>query len=188
MSAALARGGSAGAVLGVAAALAAGACGGGVAAAPVAAAPREETPPLVFSFPTPDGGAFTGAATRGRATAVLFVTTYDAASQVLAQRVAELARRMRPRINAGAVVLEAPRYAPLAQVFGETLGLGYPVAVADDGTRRGEGPFGRIDRVPVVVVLDRAGRERWRHEGLVSTRALERALASAGRHGVGSRP
>ncbi|MCC6213615.1 MAG: TlpA family protein disulfide reductase [Polyangiaceae bacterium] len=188
MSGALARRRAVPWAVGAALALGSGGCGGRPASAPGPAASTSDAPRVEFSFPTPDGGAFTSAAARGRATAVVFVTTYDAASQVLAQRIADLARRMRPRINACAVVLEAPRYAPLVQVFGETLRLGYPVALADEATRRGDGPFGRVDRVPVVVVLDRAGRERWRHAGLVSTRRLERALANAAEQGLGSRP
>ena len=42
----------------------------------------------------------------------------------------------------------------LADAFRSSLSLDYPVALADDETRAGSGPFGFVARVPTLVVLD----------------------------------
>jgi len=132
-----------------------------------------------FAFGTTEGGEFSSRKTRGRATLVLFVTTYDLPSQLLARRLDEIVRRFRPRANAGAVVLEPPKYAVLADAFRSTLSLSYPVAIADDDTRERRGPFGRVDRVPTLVVLDRDGREVWRRSGVATPKEIENALTRA---------
>lgn len=160
------------------------ACGGSrtPAEAPVESlAPHGQ--PIDFSYATTGGGEVSSKSTRGRATAVLFVTTYDPGSQLEAGRLENILRTTRPRVNACAIVLEAPKYAVLAQVFGETLGLSYPVALADSPTLHGEGPFGRVRAVPTIIVLDRSSREVWRKAGLASTREIEHALAAASHYG-----
>ncbi len=144
--------------------------------------------PVAFAFGTTSGVELSSATTRGRATVLLFVTTYDAASQLVAKRLDGVVRHFRPRVNAGAVVVEPPKYAVLADVFRSTLELSYPVAIADEGTRAGGGPFGRVDRVPTTVVLDRSGRVMWTKAGVASSKEIEQALAAASRSGFPSSP
>jgi hypothetical protein len=146
---------------------------------PAASVLGQRSDAVSFAFGTTDGGEFSSRGTRGRATLVLFVTTYDLPSQLQARRLDEIVRRFRPRANAGAVMLEAPKYAVFADAFRSTLSLSYPVAIADDDTRERRGPFGRVDRVPTLVVLDRDGREVWRRAGVVSAKEIEAALAKA---------
>lgn len=141
-----------------------------------------------FSYATTAGGVLDSQNTQGRATAILFATTYDPLSQLEAQRLENILRTTRPRVNCGVVVLEAPKYAVLAQVFGETLGLTYPVALADDATLHGRGPFGPVRGVPTLVVLDRSGREVWRHAGIASSRQIAHALAVASHYGFAALP
>jgi hypothetical protein len=135
--------------------------------------------PVVFAFGTPEGEIFGSETTRGRVTAVLFVTTFDLSSQVMARRLDEVIRRHRPRANAGAIVLEAPDHATLAEVFRDTLGLSYPVGLALAPGVQAEGPFGRIDRVPSLFVLDRDGRLQFEAAGVLSAAEIERALSAA---------
>lgn len=131
---------------------------------------------ITFAFGTPDGKIFGSETTRGRVTAVLFVTTFDLSSQVMARRLDDVVRRFRPRANAGAVVLEAPDHAMLAEVFRDTLGLSYPVGLAlSPGVQEG-GPFGRIDRVPSFFVLDRDGRLMFEAAGVLTAAEIESAL------------
>lgn len=147
-----------------------------------ARAPQRVAPasaPIAFAYGTPEGEEFGSATTRGRVTALLFVTTFDLPSQVMARRLDEVVRRHRPRANAGAIVLEAPDHATLAEVFRSTLGLGYPVALATTPGVQHDGPFGTIDRVPTLVVLDRYGREVARRFGNLTEQELEEALKSA---------
>jgi hypothetical protein len=152
---------------------------GGEAREPSAATGRPLASAAVFAYGTTQGGAFASANTRGRVTAVLFVTTFDMASQLMARRVNEAARRHRPRINAGAVVLEAPSAAPLAEVFRQSLGLVYPVGMSDGADQSSDGPFGAIESVPTLVILDRDGRERARRSGVLSASELDELLTRA---------
>jgi hypothetical protein len=159
--------------------------GGACSSRPVSPAVGGEPEPdtIEFVFGTTEGGEFSSRASRGRATAVLFVTTYDLASQLVARRLDDVVRSRRPRANAGAVVLEPPKYALLADAFRTSLNLSYPVAIADDDTRLQSGPFGRIDRVPTLVVLDRSSREVWRKPGALSEQEIDEALAKGGQSG-----
>jgi hypothetical protein len=162
--------------------LALSACAGGTE--PVHAPENEAHGDVIdFAYGTTEGGELSSATTRGRATAVLFVTTYDLASQLMAERLEAAVRTHTPRANAGVVVLEAPKYAVMAEAFRTTLGLTYPVAMADADTLSGGGPFGHVGRVPSLVVLDYEGREVFRHSGAVEPKELERALALGSRRG-----
>jgi hypothetical protein len=158
-------------------------CNGSGPPRPAAATSSPQAEPVAFVYETTEREAFDSRSTRGRATVLLFVTTYDLASQVEAQRLDRIIRGHRPRANAAAVVLETRQYAVLAETFRASLGLSYPICLADDQTRRGRGPFGRLTRVPTVVVLDRSGVEVWRKEGLASSREMGQALATASRRG-----
>jgi hypothetical protein len=80
------------------------------------------------------------------------------------------------RATGAFVVLEAEDYAPLAATFGDALALTLPVAMADRATLAGEGPFGRIDRIPLLVVLAADGREASRHAGVLTRTEIETAL------------
>lgn len=112
-------------------------------------------------------------------TAVLFGATYDLPTQAEAKYLSDVIQHHKPRANAGMVVLEAEEHLPLVEAYRGSLGLVYPVCLADPITRFGEGPFGRIDRIPTLIVLDREGRVFWRKSGLVSPEQIEEALAMA---------
>lgn len=113
---------------------------------------------------------------------LVFITTYDMVSQLVVRRLGELIVRFTPRANAAAIVLEAPRYADLVPAYRDSLGLPFPVVMADFATQQGTGYFGGIDTVPVVVILDRDGREVWRHQGPLDAGELESALRGASPH------
>jgi hypothetical protein len=136
-------------------------------------------PSVEFAYGTPSGQTLSSAGTRGRVTAILFVTTFDLPSQLMAKRLDAVVREHKPRANAGAVALEAPNDAPLVDVFKASLALSYPVALANTTGFDEPSPFGRIDQVPVLIVLDRRGREVARAEGVVSEREIDAALTSA---------
>lgn len=135
---------------------------------------------MAFAYGTPAGEELGSASTRGRVTALLFVTTFDLSSQLMARRLDEVIARHRPRANAGAIVLEAPNSAPLVEVFRSTLSLRYPVAIAGATALDDDGPFGKIDKVPTLVVLDSRGRERERKAGVITSPEIEALLESAG--------
>jgi hypothetical protein len=136
---------------------------------------------LQFAFGTTAGQELTSENTRGRVTVLVFVTTFDLASQLLAKRLDQVARSHHPQINAAAVVLEAPKYAPLAQAFGSALELSYPVALADLSTLEQSSGLGEVRMVPTVLVLNSEGREMLRKSGLCTVAELESWVARAQR-------
>jgi hypothetical protein len=126
-----------------------------------------------FAFATTAGEELSSDTTRGRVTVLVFVTTFDLASQVAAKRVNQVLHSHVPRINAGAVVLEAAEYAPLADVFRSALELSYPVALSDLPALAQSSTFGEVASVPTVLVLDAEGREIARKSGSFTASELE---------------
>jgi hypothetical protein len=136
--------------------------------------------PIQFDFPAVgDDVIVNSETTRGRVTALLFITTFDLASQLLVRRLGEVVTSFSPRANAAAVVIEAPRYAELLPAYRQAMSLPFPVVMADFATQQERGPFGNIAHVPTLVVLDREGREVYRHEGALARGEIEDALRRA---------
>lgn len=132
-----------------------------------------------FDYLAVDGSRLSSESTRGRVTVIALVTTYDLASQVVLRELTELIHTTSPRFNAGVIVLEPPRNAPLAQAYADTLELPFPLALADAATLEGRGPFGAVNEVPTLVVLDPKGAETWRHTGAVPVGTIRDALGRA---------
>jgi hypothetical protein len=132
---------------------------------------------LHFRYELADAkGALDSDALGGRATIIVFLTSYDLASQAEARFVAGLLRKHVPRINAAAIALEPIENRPLVVAFRDGLRLDYPVAMGDAALIAGEGPFGDVHAVPSTVVLDAESRLVWKHVGLVKEDELENAL------------
>jgi hypothetical protein len=146
------------------------------APAPGPAAPAARGPVLQFSYEAVDGTPISTESMSKRVTVIGLFTTYDVPSQVVARFLASLSRTHTPRVNVAALMLEGPENKPLVEAFAASLRLPYPVALADPATIAGEGPFAGLHHVPSVVILDREGREAWRHVGFVDQAGLEAAL------------
>jgi hypothetical protein len=162
---------------------ASGGCGGAptrgataTATATAMAGPRGPRAPLHFAFAAVDGRPISTDAFVNRVTVIGLLTTYDVPSQVEARFLGSLERRHTPRLNVAALMLEAPENKPLVQAFALTLGVAYPVGIADADTIAGEGPFAGLHQVPSVVILDRDGREAFRHVGFIDEVTLEAAV------------
>ncbi len=154
---------------------AAAACG----PAPVGADVPANGAPLGFRFLALGGRPdVSDASLRGRAALVAFLATYDLASQAQARFLSALAAR-RKDLAYVAVVLEPPANVPLVIGFRDALALDFPVALADAATIAGRGPFGEVNAVPTVVLLDADVRVVWRHVGLTREEDLERAIVRA---------
>jgi len=132
-----------------------------------------------YVFGTTEGEELSAEGMRGRVTALLFVTTFDLASQLAAKQLNQALHTHRPRINAGAVVLEAPKYAPLADVFRTSLKLSYPVAIADLEMLARNSTLGEVHSVPTLIIFDAQGREVRRQYGAFSDEELEAWLMHA---------
>jgi hypothetical protein len=135
--------------------------------------------PLQFTFGTIAGGEVSSDTTRGRTTALLFVTTYDLPSQAEAELLRDVLSTHKPVANAAIVMMEPPRSAELAKVWADSLNLKWPIAMASPTLLAGDGPLGRIAGVPTLMVLDRRGRLIAKSEGALGRDAIRDCLARA---------
>lgn len=145
----------------------------------VLAAPAGD--PVRFAFETLEGKPLTSESLRGRITVIALLATYDLHSQAEARFLSSIARRHTPRLNGVGLILEAAENRPMAEAFTAALKLPYPVALADEATIAGEGAFPGLHNVPSVVILDRDGREVYRHVGLIEEAPLDEAIRAAER-------
>jgi hypothetical protein len=135
--------------------------------------------PLQFTFGTIAGGEVSSDTTRGRTTALLFVTTYDLPSQAEAELLRDVLSTHKPVANAAIVMMEPPRSAALAQVWADSLNLKWPIAMASVSLLAGDSSLGRISGVPTLMVLDRRGRLVAKSEGALGREALRDCLTRA---------
>ncbi len=132
--------------------------------------------PVSFVWEKAHGGKLETSELEGRVSVLVFITTYDVPSQAQVKYLANLLRDHAPRLNGVAVVLEPPENAPLVAAYADALDLKFPCVLADPATTRGEGAFTGLHHVPAVAILDRSGREQFRHLGLLNERELESAV------------
>ena len=147
-----------------------------------AAAEPDVGEPVQFTFGTISGGELSSDTTRGRTTALLFVTTYDLPSQAEAQLLRDVVATHKPLANAAIVMLEAPHTAPLAQVWADAIGIQLPIAMASPTLSSGDSQLGRIAGVPTLIVLDRRGRLIAKNEGALNRDQINECLTRADQH------
>lgn len=158
------------------------ACGGpGAKGAPASLSFPGHGAPLRYAFAGIDGRPVSSEEHAKRITVIAFLTTYDVPSQVEARFLASLLRHHTPRINVAALMLETAENKPLVDAFAVTLGLPYPIALADADTIAGQGTFAGLHHVPSVVILDREGREAFRRAGFLDEATLEAAVRAVER-------
>lgn len=134
---------------------------------------------LEFSLPGLDGRLVESQELRGRVTVLLFLTTFDIASQAQARRLEDLYRSHVPRLNALGVVVEAPRYAALASEYRESLGLSYPLVMGERAVLDAHEDLQNVLSVPAWIVLNREGRVVSSAAGALSFDALEALVSEA---------
>jgi hypothetical protein len=132
--------------------------------------------PVAFRYPNVLGGDLATDDLRGRVTVLLLVTTYDVPSQVEVGFLTRLHKEHVPRVNAALIVLEPPESRDIVREYVRALAIDYPVGMADAATIAGHGPFESVQHVPSVVILDREGRERFRHLGPMKYGDLKAAV------------
>ena len=135
--------------------------------------------PVQFTFGTVEGGELSSDTTRGRTTALLFVTTYDLPSQAEALLLRDALSTHKPLANGAVVMLESPQTAPLAQVWADAIGLKLPIAMAGPTLMSGESQLGQVSGVPTLIVLDRRGRLSSKYEGSLSREEIDERLKRA---------
>jgi hypothetical protein len=103
---------------------------------------------------------------RGKPTVIAFVTTGDLIGQAQVSYLVHMAKNDGDKVNYVLVAIHPRKEIVLVEAYRKTLGVEFPVALADGSVTNAGGPFGEIPAVPTVVVLDRDGRIRWKHTGL----------------------
>ena len=136
-----------------------------------AARPRPLGPPIGLVLPATGGGEVDLAALRGRVAVVHVFASWSLAAQADVVQLDALYAKGATAVVGVGVDLDGAIVLPPWQ---RGSGVRYPIAIADDAVRAGASPLGRIDRVPVTLVLDRAGAVVRRHVGPLPRGALER--------------
>jgi hypothetical protein len=124
--------------------------------------------PVDFAFDSLDDRPVSSEATRGLPTVMTFVTTGSLPSQAQVDFLVVMAGHDEGKVNYAVVALDGADSRELVELYGKSLHVTFPVAMADDSSRTGGGPFGDVTNVPVTVVMDRLGRVVWRSEGKVA--------------------
>ncbi|MBX3233633.1 MAG: TlpA family protein disulfide reductase [Labilithrix sp.] len=121
----------------------------------------------VFAFdPLDDERPVSSEAFRGKPAVICFVTTGDLNSQAQASYLVHMAKNDGDRVSYAMVALHPRKEIVLVETYRQTLGVEFPVALADAAATSSAGPFGEIPAVPTTVILDRQGRMVWKHTGL----------------------
>jgi hypothetical protein len=131
------------------------------------------SPIAEFNYDSLDTRAVSSDAARGKVAVLVFMTTYDLASQANVNFVIDVAKRDSQPFFA-MVALEDRAQRELVESYRDQLNVKFPVAMTDVG-RTG---FGEV-RVPTVIVLDPTGKIAFRKEGIVKGDELRHAIDSA---------
>jgi hypothetical protein len=137
---------------------------------------REAEGAVSFAYDSLDARPVSSSAMRGKPAVIAFVTTYDMGCHAQVDYLVAMAKTDAPTVNYALVALEKREERELVELFRTTLGVTFPVALADDTTIGGGGPFGDVHKIPTVVVLDRAGRVAWKKSGLVKSDEIRAVL------------
>lgn len=119
-----------------------------------------------YAFDPLDERPVSSQAHRGKPTVIVFVTTGDIVGQAQVSYLVHMAKNDGDRVNYALVALHPRKEIVLVESYSKTLGVDFPVALADHSATSAAGPFGEIPAVPTIVVLDRDGRIAWKHTGL----------------------
>ncbi len=120
----------------------------------------------LYVFDAVDERAVSSEVHRGKPTIIAFVTTGDIVGQAQVSYLVHMAKNDSDRVNYALVALHPRKEIVLVDSYRRTLGVEFPVALADSGATTAAGPFGEIPAVPTIVVLDRNGHLVWKHTGL----------------------
>lgn len=147
------------------------ACGGSSGAKPpetpgVSAIPASG--PVAFAFDSLDDRPVSSDVARGKPAVLSFVTTGSLPSQAQVDFLVTMSAHDGDRVFYAVVSLDPNENRELVEIYRKSLGVKFPMAMADEATRDGAGPFGDVTTVPVTILLDRLGRVVWRVDGRVA--------------------
>lgn len=153
---------------------------GGAGAKPAESAPGASSVPArdvaTYAFESLDARPVTSTAFAGKPVVLAFVTTWDLPSQAQVRYLIEMDKRDQGKVAYAAVCLQESKDRELIEVYRSTLGVTFPMAIADRGTLAGAGAFGDVQSVPTVVVVDATGHVVLQKVGLVPSDEIRAAL------------
>ncbi|MBK6463949.1 MAG: TlpA family protein disulfide reductase [Myxococcales bacterium] len=149
--------------------------------APVEVEERGTEPVAPFVFDSLDARPVARDALRGKPAVLVFVTTWDIASQAQVGFLVHMAARDGDAVTYALVALHERHERELVEAYARTLKVTFPVALGDADSRVGRGPLGDVHQIPTVLVLDAAGRLVKRHVGLTKSDALRASVELAKR-------
>lgn len=127
---------------------------------------------VAFEFDALDERPVSSAAMRGKPSVLAFVTTGDLIGQAQVSYLVHMAKNDGEEVNYAVVAIHPRKEIVLVEAYRDTLGVEFPVALAEPAATHAGGPFGEIPAVPTIVVLDRLGRVVWKHTGLAKNDEL----------------
>jgi thiol-disulfide isomerase/thioredoxin len=126
------------------------------------------SPPVAFTFDSLDDHPVSSEVSRGKPAVLAFVTTGSLPAQAEVDFLVTMSKNDGDRVFYAAVSLDPRENRELVEIYRKSLGIKFPMAMADEATRAGTGPFGDVTTVPVTILLDRQGRVVWRVDGRVA--------------------
>lgn len=153
-------------------------CGGQKheADAPLGLSTVPPRPVAAFSFESLDARPVSSAAFAGKPLVVAFITTWDMLSQAQVRFMVEMDKHDQGKVGYAAVCLQEAKDRELIEVYKNTLGITFPMAIAERATLANGGPFADVQTVPTVVLLDGSGNVRVQKVGLVKPEEIRGAL------------
>lgn len=135
-------------------------------------------PPLALAWPALDGGTIELASFRGQVVVIQAFSTWSLTDPLAIDALG--VTDARPDVIVIGLALDAEGFVLVAP-WRKGSDVHYLIALADQPTRAGTGPLGRIREVPTTIVLDRAGRVSARFDRQVVPAELDAAIARAAR-------
>jgi thiol-disulfide isomerase/thioredoxin len=122
---------------------------------------------MSFAFDSLDDRPVSSEVSRGKPAVLAFVTTGSLPAQAQVDFLVTMSRNDGDKVFYAVVSLDPRENRELVEIYRKSLGIKFPVAMADEATLAGAGPFGDVSTVPVTILLDRLGRMVWRVDGRV---------------------
>ncbi len=132
-----------------------------------------------FNFDSLDERRVSSSMLRGKPAVLAFVASDDLASQAEAGFLASMAKNDGDRVSYVLVAVEAPDRRELVEgfrsFFESKFGVSFPTGMADRDLLIGQGPFGDVRRL-TVLVLDADGKVVWQKTGIAKPQEIRAAL------------
>jgi hypothetical protein len=140
---------------------------------------RTHGQPIAFSFDSLDARRVDSLTLRGKPAVLAFVASDDLASQAEASFLASMAKNDGDRVTYVLIAVEGEGRRELVEgfrsFFESKFGVSLRTGMADQNLLEGQGPFGDV-RTLTVVVLDPAGKVVWQKTGIAKPQEIRAGM------------